>query len=61
MFCVSGWLDCNSDGGVMQELSARGAAQILRGNRQGKGGWSPGCLSMMICEGVDSIMQREFL
>lgn len=35
VFCVLDWLDCNSDGGVMQEFSAGGAAQILRGNRQG--------------------------
>lgn len=35
LFCASGWLDCNSDGGVMQVLSARGTAQMLRGNKQG--------------------------
>ena len=29
-FCVSGWLDCNSEGGVMQVLSARGRQQAPR-------------------------------
>lgn len=37
VFCVLAWLDCNSGGEVMQVFSTRGTAQILRGNRQGKG------------------------
>ena len=29
-FCVLGWLDCNSGGGVMQALSARKGQQVPR-------------------------------
>ncbi|MDY4634079.1 MAG: hypothetical protein SO441_00825 [Candidatus Limivicinus sp.] len=35
-FRVSGWLDCNSDRGVMQVFSAEEAAQSLRGDKQRK-------------------------
>ena len=33
-FRISGWLDCNSEQGVMQVFSAKSAAQSLRGNKQ---------------------------
>ena len=34
-FCVSGWLDCNSDREVIQVFSARRAEQSLQRYRQG--------------------------
>lgn len=35
-FLVSGWLDCNSTGAVMQGFSGKAGAQYLRGYRQRK-------------------------